>query len=149
MSEVERRYSQIEKECLAIVYGCEKFHIYLYGRSFEIDSDAKALEYIFNNTNRKIPMRIERWTWRLLTYDFKIRHVPGIRNPVDYLSRHPVEDHNSHVLISAIISLRSQIRIIETSMRNSRELVRSSADPDLFNFSLVFSGEYSPLLIVT
>ena len=96
LSEVERRYSQIEKECLAIVYGCEKFHIYLYGRSFEIDSDAKALEYIFNNTNRKIPMRIERWTWRLLPYDFKIRHVPGIMNPADYLSRHPVEDHNSH-----------------------------------------------------
>ena len=56
LSEVERRYSQIEKECLAIVYGCEKFHIYLYGRSFEIDSDAKALEYIFNNTNRKIAL---------------------------------------------------------------------------------------------
>ena len=37
LSEVERRYSQIEKECLAIVYGCEKFHIYLYGRSTQID----------------------------------------------------------------------------------------------------------------
>jgi hypothetical protein len=96
LSDVEKGYSQIEKECLPIVYGCEKFQIYLYGRKFEIDSDAKALEYIFNNPNRKVPMRIERWTWRLLPYDFKIRHVSGIRNPADYLSRHPVDDYNSH-----------------------------------------------------
>ena len=31
LTETETRYAQIEKELLAIVYGCEKFHQYTYG----------------------------------------------------------------------------------------------------------------------
>ena len=31
LTPVERRYSQIEREALAIVWGCERFHLYLYG----------------------------------------------------------------------------------------------------------------------
>jgi hypothetical protein len=90
LSDVERRYSQLEKECLAMVYGCEKFHVYVYGREFLIDTDAKALAYIFNNPVRKTPVRIERWLLRLMPYNFIIRHRPGIGNPADYLSRQPV-----------------------------------------------------------
>ena len=36
LSAVERRYSQTEREALAIVWACEKFHIYLYGTTFEL-----------------------------------------------------------------------------------------------------------------
>jgi hypothetical protein len=91
LSDVERRYSQIEKECLAIVWGCEKFHLYLYGRKFIIVTDNKALEYLLKR-NKKVPIRIERWAIRLLEYDFEIRHIPGIGNPADYLSRHPLPE---------------------------------------------------------
>lgn len=86
----------MEKECLAIVYGCEKFHVNLYGREFVVDTDAKALEYILNNRNRKVPARNERWSLRLMPYNFKIRHRPGKTNPADYLSRHPVFSHDTH-----------------------------------------------------
>ncbi|CAF1082211.1 unnamed protein product [Brachionus calyciflorus] len=90
LTDVERRYAQIEKECLAIVWGCEKFHIYLYGRFFIIKTDNKALEYIFKRSGRKTPLRIERWTIRLNEYDFKVEHTPGKSNPADYLSRKPI-----------------------------------------------------------
>ena len=91
LTEVERRYSQIEKECLAIVWGCEKFHIYLYGRVFVIKTDNKALEFIFKRSGKKTPLRIERWSIRLNEYDFRVEHVPGKSNPADYLSRKPVD----------------------------------------------------------
>ena len=33
LSKSEKNYGQIEKEMLAIAWGCEKFHDYIYGRS--------------------------------------------------------------------------------------------------------------------
>lgn len=40
------RYAQIEKELLAIVYGCEMFHQYVYSREVQVESDHKPLESI-------------------------------------------------------------------------------------------------------
>ena len=47
LSEVERRYAQTEKEALALVWACERFHIYVYGREFELETNHKPLECIF------------------------------------------------------------------------------------------------------
>ena len=43
---VEYRYSQTEKEALAIVLACEKFEIYLIGKPFTLITDNKACELI-------------------------------------------------------------------------------------------------------
>ena len=42
LTDVESRYANIERELLAVVYGCEKFHAYLYGRSFTVHADHQA-----------------------------------------------------------------------------------------------------------
>ncbi|XP_043862245.1 uncharacterized protein K02A2.6-like [Drosophila santomea] len=59
LSEVERRYSQTEKESLALVWAVEKFYYYLAGLHFELVTDHKPLEAIFKPTS-KPPARIER-----------------------------------------------------------------------------------------
>ena len=41
LTPVEMRYSQIEREALAIVWGCERFHLLLYGSQVELRSDHK------------------------------------------------------------------------------------------------------------
>ena len=47
LSSAETRYAQIEKELLAIVFVCERFETYLYGRDVvHVDSDQKPLETI-------------------------------------------------------------------------------------------------------
>ena len=46
LSETDRRYSQTEKEALALVWACEKFHTYVYGISFALITDHKPLEVI-------------------------------------------------------------------------------------------------------
>ena len=48
LNPAEEKYSQVEKEGLAIVYGVTKFHNYIYGRQFQIESDHQPLSYLFN-----------------------------------------------------------------------------------------------------
>ena len=47
VSSVERKYSQIEKEALVLVWACEQFYVYLYGADFELLTDHKSLEFLF------------------------------------------------------------------------------------------------------
>jgi hypothetical protein len=50
LTTTERRYAQIEKECLAILFACERFDLYIYGRErVVVESDHKPLEVIFKN----------------------------------------------------------------------------------------------------
>ena len=42
----ETRYANIEREMLAVAWGCIKFHHYLYGRKFVCQTDHKLLEDI-------------------------------------------------------------------------------------------------------
>ena len=64
LSAVERRYSQTEKEALAVVWACERFHVYLYGIEFELYTDHKSLETIYLSRSKPCA-RIERWILRL------------------------------------------------------------------------------------
>ena len=89
LTDTEMRYSQTEKEALAIVWGVEHFHIYVYGHEFVLVTDHKLLETIYGNRNYKTSARIERWVLRLQPYSFMIQYKPGSENPADYLSRHP------------------------------------------------------------
>lgn len=52
LSPTEQRYSQTEKEALAIVWACENLYMYLMGKQFKIVSDHKPLEIIYSpNSN--------------------------------------------------------------------------------------------------
>ena len=88
LSETERRYSNIEREMLSIVYGLEKFHYYAYGRHVTIETDHKPLESIFKKHLSSAPPRIARMMLRIQKYDVDIKYVPGKEIPLaDALSR--------------------------------------------------------------
>lgn len=99
LSNIEQKYSQTEREALAIVWGCEHFHMYLYGAPFTLVSDHKPLEWIFNNPKSKPPARIERWSLRLQPYNYRVHYKAGKGNPADYMSRHPADV--SHISVGA------------------------------------------------
>ena len=48
LASVERKYPQIEKEGLAVVFGVKKFHHYFLGRTFTVYSDHKPLQFLFS-----------------------------------------------------------------------------------------------------
>ena len=48
LSDAERNYSTIEKECLAVVWGIKRFHMYLYGVRFVLQTDHEPLKYTSN-----------------------------------------------------------------------------------------------------
>ena len=91
LSSVGKRYSQTEKEALAIVWGIEHYHLYLYGAPFTLHTDHKPLELIYANPCSNPPARIQRWMLRLQQYNFTVVYKAGISNPADFLSRHPIQ----------------------------------------------------------
>ncbi len=86
LTDTEKRYSQTEKEALALVWACEIFHPYIYGISFELIADHKPLEIIYGPKSKPCA-RIEHWVLRMQPYRFKIKHILGSSNIADSLSR--------------------------------------------------------------
>jgi hypothetical protein len=103
LTDVEQRYSQTEREALAIVWGCEYYHIYLFGTEFTLVTDHKPLEMILNKPYSKPPARIERWNLRLSQYKFKAVYRPGKDNPADYMSRNPYSHHATDELAEGYV----------------------------------------------
>ena len=90
LSPVEQRYPQTDREGLAVVWGCEHFHLYIYGRPVTVVTDHKPPLGIFNNPKSKPPVRLERYANRLDTYQAILVYRPGADNPADYMSHHPL-----------------------------------------------------------
>ena len=89
LSETEQKYSQTEREAFAVVWGCEYFHLYIYGKPVTVNTDHKPLAAIYGNPQSKQSARLERWALRLQPYQITVVYKKGENNPADYISRHP------------------------------------------------------------
>ena len=80
MSAIEKKYSQLHKEALAIMFGISKFHQYLYGRKFTLYTDHRPLSHLFHPC-RSVPQmtssRLQRWALVLSSYQYDIRYKTG------------------------------------------------------------------------
>ena len=77
LTAAEKNYQNLECEAQAAVWGMEKFHYFLYGRKFILQTDQKPLVSIFRKHMIDVSPRIQRITIRAWQYDFVPQHIPG------------------------------------------------------------------------
>ena len=83
---------------LAIVFGVQRFHTYLYGRSFDVITDHKPLVMILNKPLASASPRLQRLMIKLQGYNFTIKYRPGKENDLsDGLSRLPNNTSNETI----------------------------------------------------
>ena len=128
MTDTEKRYSQIEKELLAVVWTCEKFSRYLVGMDkFRIITDHKSLVPIINDKDLDvIPVRCTRLMIRLMRFTGIAEHVPGKSLVIaDLLSRKPLADKTSDTEEDVkyyALSVVSSIPVTTPKIQQIREL---------------------------
>ena len=95
LSPAESRYANIERELLAVLYGCDRFHNYVFGRPFTVESDHKPLASIHLKHLNTSPARLRRMLMCLQPYDLKVVYQPGAEMYIaDALSRLSGEDQD-------------------------------------------------------
>jgi len=78
LTPTQQLYAQIEKEMMAIVFGCEKFAEYIIGRPTLIQSDHKPLEAIMAKSLHKAPARLQRMMIRLQRFpEIQVKYTKG------------------------------------------------------------------------
>ena len=99
LSKPEKQYSQIEKDGLACIYGVKRFHSYLFGHKFVLQTDHQPLTTLFNES-KVVPVqassRIQRWALSLASYEYTISFRSTSKHSnADTISRLPLPNQPS------------------------------------------------------
>lgn len=93
LTKTEKKYPQIEREALAIVFALRKFYMYVYGHRFTLITDNKPLTALLG-PYKSLPAlaaeRMQRWAMYLAGFDYVIKYRTSKENAnADCLSRLP------------------------------------------------------------
>ncbi len=121
LSPAEINYSQLEREGLAIIFGIEKFHQYLYGRKFTLVTDNKPLSLILG-PKKGIPAlataRLQRWAIKLSAYNYDIEYKSSkYHQNADALSRLPLPEGPGEEC-SGLFSLKEVTELHKVQLEN-------------------------------
>ena len=93
LSPTEQNYAHIEKEMLTIVFGCIRFHQYIFGKKVVVNSNHQRLEAKFKQPLHSATPRLQRLMVKILQYDLEVeyRHGKDVR-AVNALSRNHADE---------------------------------------------------------
>ena len=124
LNATEQKYAQIEKELYAILFGCTRFHQYIYGRKVKVHSDHKPLEAIMKKSLSAAPPRLQRMLLQLQKYDIIVTHISGKNIPVsDALSRKHLStlDNMSEEFEASVHTVLTNLPVTDEKMNHIRE----------------------------
>ena len=130
----ERNYQNLERECLATIWGMEKFHYFLYGKEFTLETEQKPLVSIYKKHMVEISPRIQRLIVRSFPYQpFDVQYKKGMEIPLaDALSRvtpTPVEEDGIQLPTVVVNLIMSNLPVSSTEIELIHE--ETTKDPTL------------------
>ena len=134
LTETEKNYSQIEKEALSCVFGIQRFHSYLYGHHFVLQTDHKPLLTLFNERKCVPPQasgQIQRWALKLAAYEYTIAGRSTTQHAnADAMSRLPLADVAVPVIPQTIPELVLMVEHLQDAPITARQIAQwTSRDP--------------------
>lgn len=115
LTDTEKRYAQIEKEMLSIVFACKKFHCYIFGKTTSVLNDHKPLEMIFTKPLLSVPLRLQRMMISLQRYDLNVKYRKGTEMILpDTLSRAPLKTTSFNSDNIAKVSMLSYLSVTDS-----------------------------------
>ena len=127
----QTNYAVIEKELLAICFGCKRFHEYLYGKQITVETDHKPLLAIMTKPLHMLSARMQRMRMRLQHYNLKLIHRPGKEMFIaDTLSRAFANDTEPEDLFDDEVEVNI-VQVSQDKLIQFRNL--TAMDPSLQN----------------
>ena len=121
LTEMQKGYMAIELESLVVAWAMEKFHHFLYGNQFTLETDQKPLEAILSKSLNQATPRLQRILIRTFLYNFKIRYIPGLTNQIaDCLSRLGVQKDSTSLPKLQVNQITSQLKARNDSLHRIR-----------------------------
>ena len=140
LTSAEKNYQNLEREAMAAVWGMEKFHYFLYGKSFTLQTDQKPLVSIFRKHMINVSPRIQRIAIRAWQYQFEPKYISGKMNVIaDALSRVTPLDFEAHDVDKEVLAVNI-LTYAAIEEREKTELLRETdKDADLQALKMVIT----------
>ena len=122
LAKTEQNYQNLEWEALGTIWGMEKFHYFLYGKEFTLETDQKPLVSIYKKHMVDISSRVQRLIVRSFPYlPFKVVYKKGIDIPVaDALSQMTPMDPEDNIQLPIIaVNMISTCILMSVESQNS------------------------------
>lgn len=75
MFEGGKRYPQIDKEALAVIWACQRFQDFLIGKIFQIEMDHKRLPLLGGKDFDIVPARVQGLRIPLMRFSYDLNYV--------------------------------------------------------------------------
>ncbi|KAL4721170.1 hypothetical protein ACJJTC_004946 [Scirpophaga incertulas] len=132
LTPAEVNYSMVEKELLGVCFAISKFHEFVYGHNFRVETDHKPLINIIGKDLHKATSRIQRLLLKLLKYTFTVHYIPGKSMYIsDFLSRNyvmeKVTDDPDMLDVVHLVSVEEYLPVSKFKL----QLIRSETQKDV------------------
>ena len=136
---MQKKYAQIEKKMLGIVFGCTKFHDFIFGKTMSVETGHKPIEAIYKKPLYLAPVRLQRMIIKLQRYDLRVQYKKGSELYfADTLSRTHLPDTSKNVdedfEISMVLVVSEQ-KLTQRMNQHSLAFQIPSASKDVYQYS--------------